>query len=323
WKEGEFRFVPEAIAQSEEIGLGTESLLLETARLMDESGAGEREIAASLEKIDELSRTFADISEASHGRGPQGSDTPEAWVNAVPGRSLFHMTGHALMGREPGGQVTLLDEERSPDPGRILHLRIDGPPHNDWTQRDGVRLYLSWGSEGYRLVHPFPRPAIERHLRDMAAIEQPVDAAAPGVTIYGPPNSGKSLLAALLVSARSANGGRVLYLSGVPSHDLGDGRQIFHVVAAPGSQLVAAREVLARWHPESVVTDMEPSEELVAFLRSCKAGGIPIVLTLRAQELQWAQQSIACLFDQTSGWRFLAPSQVEAGPVLEIRQCAA
>ncbi|MBE9478532.1 MAG: DUF4388 domain-containing protein [Chloroflexi bacterium] len=322
WTEGEFHFIPESVAPSDEIPMGTENLLLETARLMDESGLGEKEVAASLEQVDELSRTFAAISATSIVESSGHGGSPSRWVAKVAGRSLLHVAGHALVGVAPDGAITAFDTRDVPDPGRVLGQSIDGPPVDEWMQRKGPRLYLSWGSEGFRLVHPFPSPAVERHLRDASAVEQMLGASA-AVAIYGPSGVGKSLLTALLVSAQAAQGYRVLYLSGVPTHDLGDGSRIHHVVVAPGSSLMKVREALERWHPDSVAVDLEPSEEMAAFARSCRAGGIPLVLTLRAPERESARESVRVLYGDTRGWQFLSPSPAGAGPVLEVLQEAA
>ena len=98
WTEGEFSFVPEPVPPSEEIDLGTENLLLETARRMDESGQGERQVAASLEAADELSRTFAAITAQAASTSPSAAGSACGWVLKAAGRSLAHMAGHPLMG---------------------------------------------------------------------------------------------------------------------------------------------------------------------------------------------------------------------------------
>ncbi len=50
-----------------------ENLLLETARLMDETGQGEQQVAAAMEQGDELSRTFAALSAPPGICGRHGS----------------------------------------------------------------------------------------------------------------------------------------------------------------------------------------------------------------------------------------------------------
>ncbi len=322
WTEGEFRFAVEPVPPSEEISVGTENLMLETARRMDESGEEEQQVAAALEQADELSRTFAAISAAT-ASGPAGEGhAPGRWVVEAPGRSLFHMRGYGLMGADPGDVCTRLDESTTPDPGRILGQKIGGPPFDDWITHQQIRFYLSWGAEGYRLVHPFPHPSIDRHLRDPAEIGQRLgDATA--VAIYGPSGAGKSLLAALLASAQAAGGCRILYLTGVPTHDLGDGDRILHVVSPPGSDVNAAREILDRWRSDAVVMDIEPSPASASFARWCHRGSIPLVITLRAPERKWAGESIRHLMGESDDWRFLAPSRVAAGPILEVTQAAA
>ena len=58
WTEGDFRFVPEPVMRTGEIEVGTENLLLEVARQMDETGLDEQAVAASLEKVPLFSETL-------------------------------------------------------------------------------------------------------------------------------------------------------------------------------------------------------------------------------------------------------------------------
>ncbi len=322
WTEGEFSFVPEPVPPSEEIDLGTENLLLETARRMDESGQGERQVAASLEAADELSRTFAAITAQAASTSPGAAGSACGWVLKAPGRSLAHMAGHPLMGTAAEGQEQQLDPAPTPDPGRVLGHPIEGPPHDDWLVEGGRRIYLSWGREGYRLVHPYPTPAIEKHIPDHEAFGAML-CGATAIGIYGPSDTGKSLLAAILATAQAGDGFRVLYVTGVPTHDLGDGQRILHVVLAPGAGPARAQEALERWHPDAVVVDVDPSRELAVFVQHCRRGGIPLVLTLRAPDGAWARQSVRFLLRETTGWKFLTAKVAAAGPTLQVNQEAA
>lgn len=322
WTEGEFHFVPEPVPPSEEIDLGTENLLLETARLMDESGQGERKVAASLEAADELRRTFAAITAQAASTAPGAAGTACGWLLQTPGGSLAHLTGFPLMGVGAGGAAQQLDASTTPDPGRVLGRAIEGPPRNEWLSEGGRRLYLSWGDEGYRIVYPYPTPAIEKHISDHEAV-QAMLCGATAVGIFGPTGAGKSLLAAILAAAQAADGFHVLYVTGVPTHDLGDGQRILHVIVPPGAGPAHAQEALERWHPESVVVDVEPSREVATFLQLCRRGGIPLVMTLRAPDGAWARESVRFLVRDTAGWKFLTPSVTAAGPTLQVDQEAA
>jgi hypothetical protein len=322
WTEGDFHFVAEPVPPSEEIDVGTENLLLETARLMDESGQGERQVAASLEAADELSRTFAAITAQAASTSPAAAGSARGWLLQSPGRSLAHMTGHPLMGVGADGGAKQLDAGTTPDPGRVLGRAIEGPPRDEWVSEGGRRLYLSWGSEGYRLVCPYPTPAIEKHIPDHEAVGSML-CGATAVGIFGPSATGKSLLAALLATAQAGDGFRVLYVTGVPTHDLGDGQRILHVVTPPGAGAAHAQEALERWHPEAVVVDAEPSREMAVFIQHCRRGGIPLVMTLRASDGVWARKSVQFLLRETAGWKFLTPEVTSAGPRLRVSQEAA
>ncbi len=322
WTEGKFRFVPEPVAASQEIELGTENLMLETARLMDESGEGERQIAASLEAADELSRTFAAITQSAVRTSAGGDESPSRWLFAARGRALLHVPGHPLAGTDETGRMHNLDEERKLDPGRVLGCSVTGPPYEGWLEVENRRVYLSWGAEGYRIVYPHCRPSAEHHLADHQAMGRMLSGAT-AVGIYGPSGAGKSLLAAILATAQAAEGFRVLYLTGIPSHDLGDGQRLTHVVSAPGGGGSAAQAALERWHPEAVVIDLEPSRDMASFVQNCRRGGLPIVLTLRAPDAEWARESVQFLLRETTGWQFLRPSVAGEGPALEVTQDAA
>jgi hypothetical protein len=321
WTFGEFQFVAENVADSGEIGDGTENLLLDAARLMDERG-GERVVAAALKAGDELGRTFAAITAGRGGRRESGVVNAGAWIVGAPGRCVYQFAGHPLMGVGSDGEEITLDESPQPNPGSFLGTQLESPPFDGWIHHRGKRLYLSWGEEGYRLLHPFPRPVLSDHLADPAILER-IAAPMPAVSVYGPRGSGKSLLAALVAVRHAERGARVLYLSGPPTHDLADGKRLIHAVVAGRGDGPALRAMISRWRPEILIIDVDPFEGLPALLRDARAAGMQIVLSVRAAEPQGAREAIRMLTRENASWHFFSPWPVSPGPTLEISAEAA
>ncbi len=318
WSEGEFEFIDEPVAPSEEIEMGTETLLLETARQMDESGIEVEQVAASLETADELSKSFAALT-LSGGAGLSGQDgSPLAWISQAPGRSLIHMPDYKLSGVDAKGKTVTFESNETPDPGRILSKPINEVPWNGWITVEGKRFYLSSGEAGYRLVHPFPRPKLEMHLSDNTVLDK-LFRTQSAAAIYGPPDSGRSLLTALFISRQVALGSRVVYLTGLPVQDLGDGKRILHVIQPPGETLAAGYDAISRWQPDWVAIDLDPSPDLPGFVQACRATGIPLTLTLQAPLREWALESIRLLTGgETSGWELIAPKTKGIQPTIDL-----
>jgi len=317
WSTGEFEFIAEPVAPSEEIELGTETLLLETARQMDESGVEAGQVAASLETVDELSKTFAALAATGGSVSTSSGGSPVDWITASPGRHLMHVAGHGLSGIDSSGKAIEFDGDPTPDPGRILSQTINSKPCNDWILVGGKRLFLSWSAVGYRLIHPYPSPQPELHLSDNS-LRDNLFRSSSAAAIYGPPDSGRSLLMALMVNQQIAQGSRVVYLTGLPSHDLGDGKQILHVIQAPGKSLVTGYDAIGRWQPDWVAIDLDPSPGLADFIKACRSGGIPLVMTLQAPLREWAQESIRLLAGESSGWEYLSPKIEGSEPKVDL-----
>jgi Domain of unknown function (DUF4388) len=321
WTEGYFEFSVEPVPPSDEIELGTESLLLETARLLDESGEEALQLAVSLETVDELSKTFAALSDPVAGSSGSSDQSPLTWLSGQQGRMLTHLKGYSLQGFDTDGNVTILDPSESPDPGRILSQNITSPPFNGWVTQGDCRYYLCWGATGYRLIHPRQRPQTRSHISDISSLNKLFESA-PAIAVFGQPDSGRSLLTALLVTAQAAQGAYVLYVTGLPTHDLGDGGRIIHHVQPPGYRMSEAMEAIGRWQPDWVAVDMDPTPGLADFVRACRASGIPLVMTLHAPLRQWARDSIIQLIGTDTGWEFATPRMSGSDGALEI-DCAA
>ncbi len=328
WNDGEFQFLPGPVADSDEIGMETENLLLETARAIDEARAGEAEqtaqVTAALEQVDELSRTFAAISadRIAH-RAREGS---RGWLLEQPGRTLYRTAGHPLMGFDAGASdPEVLDWDQGVTPRTLAGLTAEAPPYHGWVWAGEKRLYLSWGTDSFVLVHPFSRPVVTDHVKDRWMLEAIARSAAP-VAVWGAPGVGKSLFLALYAQVLADGGDRVLVLSGIPTHDLGDGRTIHHGVLDPAFDLTTARTLIARWRPHAVLVDHDPCADLGVFLRDCWMAGARIAVTLRAAERAQALAVLEALGGvprNAAGWRFFAPRPAAPGPILELAEPAA
>ncbi len=243
--------------------------------------------------------------------------SPAAWLTEQAGRSLCHLEGHPLIGASPSGEPQVLDPKPVPHPGPILGLKLEGPPFSGWIPHRGRRLFLSWGREGFRILHPFPRPVAETHVENPTVLAQALDRNGP-LVVYGPRGSGKSLLIAVLASAHVTRGRRVLCLTGLPAHDLGDRERIVHVVTESGDLPGIGHETCERWRPDTVLIDLLPSERLAEFVRDCRTGGLPVTLTLLSPEPQSARDCLRRLLGETDGWGFLSPWPIEDGPRCEL-----
>lgn len=323
WEDGEFQFVPAPVADSDEIGMETENLLLETARAIDESRAGQEEqaaqVAASLAQAGALSRTFAAISaDRIARRAREGS---RGWLIDQPGRTLYRTAGHPLMGLDAGASgPEVLDWDPGVTPRTLADLDVEAPPYHGWIWAGEKRLYLSWGEDSFVFVHPFASPVVTDHVKDRWMLEAIARSAAP-IAVWGPPGVGKSLFLALYAQVLADGGDRVLFLSGIPTHDLGDGREIHHGVLDPVFDLTAARTLIARWRPHAVLVDHDPCADLGVFLRDCWMAGAHIAVTLRAAERAQAFAALEALGGvpgNAVGWRLFAPRPAGPGPLLEL-----
>jgi hypothetical protein len=320
WSSGTFHFVEEPVTAQDEIGIGTQNLLLETARLMDETQADG--VVASLREVDELSRTFEAITDRARKGERTVAGEHMTWLTAEPGRRLFQLAGHPLTGMLPGGDVHRFAGASEVDPSSLLGHRVSGPPFAGWFDTRERRLYLSWGRDGYRLVHPYSRPEIPRHLTDGSVLEGILGGTEP-LMLYGPPGAGKSLLAAMLAVACADRGHRVVFVTGVPTHDLADGARIVHEIVPPGTDTEHVVEVIERWRPEAVIVDLDAPSKAGALLRDLVISGTRVVATLRTAERQAARESIRLLAGSADPWRFYSPWPVGPGPCLEVSREAA
>ena len=322
WKAGDFQFLPEPVAPSEEIELRTENLLLEAARILDETGAGQQQIAAVLEQGDELTRTFAALTESAPDRQNQYSGTPADWLSEKAGRELVHLEGHPLRGRDLGGEWVTLAEEPTPNPAEVVEVDLEGPECGGWQRHEGCRFYLSWGTDGYRLVHPHGRPSLERHLTDVEAITQQT-AKANLVAVHGPSSTGNTLLHALLTLLQAREGKRVLYFSGVPTFDIGDGADCIHHVIEPGRDPGTVRRAVERWQPQLVAVDAPLIEEIAQVARDCWRAGTPVLIALGAPDQESATQQLCGIFGEAHRGLLIRPAVTAPGPVLKAERPAA
>jgi len=323
WSEGEFRFVPSPVSDADDIGMETENLLLETARVIDETRAGQvdqaAQVAASLVHVDALSRTFSAVSpdRIAH-RAREGS---REWLVNQPGRTLYRSAGHPLMGLEAGASgPEVLDWDQGATPRTLAGLATADPPYHGWVWVVEKRIYLSWGEDSFVLVHPFSPPVVTDHVADRWMLEAIARSTAP-IAVWGPPGIGKSLFLALYAQILADGGDRVLVLSGIPTHDLGDGREIHHGVLDPVFDLTAARTLIARWRPHAVLVDHDPCADLGILLRDCWMAGSRLAVTLRAAERAQAIAALDALGGvpgNASGWRLFAPRPAAPGPLLEL-----
>jgi hypothetical protein len=291
WKSGTFHFIPEPVARSKEIEMHTENLLLETARLMDETGQGEQQVAAAMEQADELSRTFAALSSPATSANSADPGKPLEWLLADPGRQLVHRLGRPLYGRHPGRAWVSFSEKTLPEPAALLGVTCAGPPCNAWFEHKGHRLYLTWGTDGYRLVHPIPRVMIEQQMGEAADVRARL-AASPLVVVFAEPGGGRDLLLGVLTLLRSESGMQTLYISGVPAIDIEDGRSCIHQVLAPGGSGGDLRAALARWQPDLIVADFEVEPEADALLRDAYWSGAALMLAVRATDARQAMHRV-------------------------------
>lgn len=320
WDEGAFHFVSEPVADSGEIDVGTQNLLLETARRMDESGA--EGVVAQIMEADELSRTFAAITDQTHKGEMTVAGEHMTWIAAETGRKLFQLAGHPLTGMMPNREVYRFQGASEVDPTSLLGYHVKGPPFAGWFDYRECRLYLSWGRDGYRLVHPYGRPQIADHLVDPTILESVLGGTEP-LMLYGTPSSGKSLLAAMLAVAYADRGQRVVYVTGVPTHDLADGARIVHEIVPPGRDAAAVAEVIERWRPEAAVVDLDAPTKIAGLLRDLVISGTRVVAALRTPERQAARESVRMLTGNADVWRFYSPWPVAPGPRLEVQREAA
>ncbi len=321
WDEGTFTFVREPIHAAREIEGGTWNLLLETARLTDESGTGAEEVAASLREVDELSRTFAEISASAAGRA-SGESAPLSWLLERPGRRLFRATGHALVGEEVTGERLSFGEAPSFDLAATLSAGHGSVPDGGWCRLGTRRVYVSNGPDGYRVVNPFPTPDPETHLISTARFEDLLVELTPTV-VYGPAATGKSLVAALLAIGYARRGWRCLIVTDFPAYDLADGLGVWHETVAPDGDLSHVARVYGRWQPDVVVWDATPSEAARGLLTAARCAGRQVVLTLRTGDRQTARDTARRALEGVTAWRFVAPWPVDSGSRLEITVDAA
>jgi len=196
------------------------------------------------------------------------------------------------MGLEAGADgPEVLDWDQGATPRSLAGLATADPPYHGWVCVAEKRLYLSWGEDSFVLVHPFAPPAVTDHVADRWMLEAIARSTAP-IAVWGPAGVGKSLFLALYAQVLADGGDRVLVLSGIPTHDLGDGREIHHGVLDPVFDLTAARTLIARWRPNAVLVDHDPCADLGILLRDCWMAGSRLAVTLRAGE---RAQAVAAL----------------------------
>jgi len=319
WTDGRFQFVEEPVAPSSEIEIGTQNLLLETARLMDEAQADG--VVQQLKKVDELSKTFAAITAQVMSDGDGGGGAA-AWIVEQPGRVVFRVPGHPAYGQLPSGELCRFDHEDAFRPSMLQSVGGGPAASGGWVVFRKHRLFLSDGPDGARLVHPFPPPPIERHL-DGAAVLDTILNAAPSVAVFGPARSGKSLLLALAVGKLAAEGWRILTLTGMPSHDLGDGARIHHEVRTVNGGLERAHAALRRWRPDVVAIDLAPTDDLPAFVREAQLSGARLLVTARTADEAQARRVVEAVAGSTAGFSLVSPWPVAEGPRLELTHAAA
>lgn len=315
WEEGEFSFVEEPISGAREIEIGTQNLLLETARIIDETGGEAEAVAASLKQVDELTRTFAAIT-AGAAASTDAGNPALAWLIEAPGRSIYGLPGHVVLGQGPSGEVVPFPAGVTLDPGMLTTEPVDRG-FDGWVSRGSRRLFLSKGDDGFRVLHPYPAPVPADHVESVASLEKLLGVVSPAL-VYGPAGAGKSLLAAILTRLYAERGWRVLVATGLPAHDLADGARVLHAAIAPGSGLGIAKTMRERWRPDLVVVDLDPSEQVIGFVRDCRMAGVRLAVTLRSAERAAARECIRLLTGDKSGWQLLSPWPVAAGPKLDI-----
>ena len=321
WTTGTFRFVPEPVAKSEEIGMHTENLLLEAARRMDETGEGEQQVAAAIEQADELSRTFAAISSSGKSEERKEAGKPLDWLLEQPGRQLVHRAGHALYGWDRDRSWVVMKDQKKPDPALLLDTKLSGPPLNDWIEYEGRRLYLSWGQEGYRLVHPIPRAHIEAQMGDVSKIRDRL-ASSRLVAVFAQPGGGRDILLGVLTLVRAASGVQTHYISGLPAIDIEDGRTCVHQIVTLGSGAEAVREGLARWQPDLLVADYEVHPEIDALLGDAYRCGVSLMLAIRATDPAQALRRVAAVAGEGEKPFLLGVDTDEAGFAFHIASAA-
>jgi hypothetical protein len=190
-------------------------------------------------------------------------------------------------------------------------------PQNGWVECQGHRFYLSWGEDGFRLVHPFDRPAANDHIENRSVLEQILDRSA-SLLVHGPRANGKSLVSALVAAGHAVRGRRVFYLSGIPTHDLGDGERIIHRVQPAGAPAGGIREACERWSPDVVCVDHTPTPDLAELVQYWTAAGLVVTMTLRASEPLVARESLRFLVGETAPWSLLSPWPAGDGPTFEL-----
>lgn len=319
WDDGRFQFVEEPVAPSNEIEIGTQNLLLETARLMDEAQADG--VVQQLKKVDELSKTFAAITAQVMSDGDGGGGAA-AWIVEQPGRVVFRVPGHPAYGQLPSGELCRFDHDDAFRPSMLQSVGGGPAASGGWVSFRKHRLYLSDGPDGARLVHPYPAPPIDRHLESTGVLET-ILSAAPSAAVFGPARSGKSLLVALAARHLASEGWRILYLTGMPTHDLADGATIHHEVRSVNGDLTRAHAALRRWRPDVVAIDLAPTDDLAGFVEEAKLSGARLLITARAADEAQARRVIETVVGSTDGFSLVAPWPVAEGPRLELTHAAA
>ncbi len=221
------------------------------------------------------------------------------------------------MADDPLDGRSVLDPDGVEGPHELLPGLFGRTPLNGWIDHCGRRLYLASGTDGFRLLHPHSYPDRKTHVENAAVLDQ-VLSSSTSLLIHAPGAMGKSLVTALLVAGHAEAGRRVLYLTGIPTHDLGDGDRVVHCVQQPGGSVGNLVEAFERWSPDVVCVDLPPTKELSERARHWQAGGILVTMTLRAPDASTARESLRFLLGENASWSLLSPWPAGNGPSYEL-----
>jgi hypothetical protein len=235
---------------------------------------------------------------------------------------VFRIPGHPAFGQIPSGELVRFDHEDAFRPSMLQS--VGGGPVADggWVVFRKHRLFLSEGKDGTRLVHPFGPPPVERHLSTTGILPSLLEEG-PSIAVFGPAGAGKSLLAALAARQQASGGWRVLYVSGIPTHDLADGAYLLHEVVKPGQSLERARDALERWRPDQVILDLPPVDDLPGLVRAARLSGSRIMVTARTADETGAREFLRLAAGSPAGWQLVSPWPVAEGPKLDLSHAAA
>ncbi len=270
WRTGHFEFRPGPPGGDGLIEVGTEALMLEAARQMDESGASAEGEAERLRErqgtMEALREAFSSVAREARGLTPAASAVaPSGQLDALrhPGDRMLFRPGRPARLRALGAWREARDAALSPADYEDLRARLlgadglEGPTdcaRRAMTRFPDGRLFevtLVPGADGESL---WLRPAGLRPPR-MTGIAAPLEAAFAAthalVLVGGEdPDQVASLLHAI-VAWRLAHGGSVLLAADRPTwrHDEGPGA----LLTTRASQLGVA---LATMEPETLALDL-------------------------------------------------------------------